>query len=175
MARHSSKTGAAVAVVSPSHLLGLPTELRVMILKLLCDTIPRNDGCLRGSDGHWLPPPIMQTCHQLRIDGLPIFIKLEPLFTIVDFAMDVVCLREQWCRMIESYYDLNCTAVGSTILVLRPSSMELALPNLEAWLREFYLNNMPGLLLRNDFPDKIGNCDHWIEDNEDGGMDDFQR
>lgn len=144
-----------------------------MILQILCDVIPRrNDGDLNGNDGHWLPPPVMQTCRQLRSDGLSIFVTLHPVFTIADFATSLVSSREKWAGMIYAYYGLK--VVGSSMVIRSPTSMDIALPNLEIWLQDFYVSGLPGLLLEKDCQGMGEHCHHMIDEGDEEDVHNYE-
>lgn len=134
-------------------LLTLPLELRQQILKLVLDECPtlEFDGVvfIAGTTSVWLPPPILQTCQQLRLDGMKLLFSVPVCFTMPNLHAAQLINYHAWFIMMRSHYSeqQNSPFIRKrTIGVLEPqiSDRSEAKKNLWQWLHAFYEEEVPG-------------------------------
>jgi hypothetical protein len=149
-------------MATESRLLGLPLELRLMILDFVFAELPRDEhGDLIGHANGWVPPPILQSCQQLRIEGLPNFLSNDMAFEVCDFDIEQIRTAQSWARNVSKYYKLKVrSAIVSYVFPTR--NKESAHTNLWSWLAGFYFEDLHALFHAEDIqrPDILrGHCE----------------
>ena len=145
-------------------LLELPTELRTQILGIALNNVPTvelNDFWeIGGADYEWLPPPILQTCQRLRIEGLQLFVQSPARFRIVECDITHLLRYCAWRDTIYNYYpsiprQLVYLAVFEFGDIHDPyesyENYGKIIGNMWKWLYEFYVYDVPGQFMGDDF------------------------
>lgn len=106
-----------------SPLLQIPTELQLMILNEVFADLPRpHHDRLWFKDGGWVPPPILQTCYELRVRGMVPFARLSGVYQVHDYNVKDIINRDTWIRDIAQFYKWSESAlrlVDESVLELR--------------------------------------------------------
>ena len=148
-----------------SRLLQVPTELRLKIIEFALDELPRvNDpwsddkpGWIQADRGGWVPPPLLQTCHTLRSEGLELFTRLKLKFRvdIVDYNVTLLISIHNWRESVLPYYKIpvdrhmiRYIRLADYAVVGDGSHPQHVEDNLWQWLEAFYLHDAPGLFLK---------------------------
>lgn len=129
-----------------------------MILEeVLADTGTRYIGDRRIwlKDGGWSPPPVLQVCHELRLQGLPLWVKMPGRHHLHGFDSKDIVGQQEWFEDIERYYQIDLpmedTVVELCGLIV---DRDLAAANLTAWVRYFYKTGRCALVLKEDVDDE---------------------
>lgn len=133
-------------------LLSLPMELRVMIIDSVfaqSATIIRGDSTrLDGARRHWVPPPILRTCRQLRFDGLPAFREKAVHFDMLNFDVKDLLAYYAWLTMVRKAYPKNARfskKKTNTFIKLRTTANDAAAQrNLWLWIEAYFQGDAPG-------------------------------
>lgn len=140
-------------------LLTLPLELRLEILQLV---LSERSTCkysgvlyLDGSTNAWLPPPILQTCRRLRLDGMIPLLSLPIHFKISNLHAARLINYHAWLALMRSYYPDEKDALfgpnrKARIWLPEISDRSAASNNLWQWLHAFYKEAAPGYFLASD-------------------------
>jgi hypothetical protein len=130
-------------MAAQSRLLELPVELRLIILDYVLAELPHQDGILNGNLRGWLPPPALQTCHELRADGVRSLAKLPIHFEIRQYDVAKIILWCNWFNMTSMYH--GHPPVAYNINFHLTTNGDNSEEDLTGWLKHFYLNNFKGV------------------------------
>lgn len=142
-------------MVAQSRLLTLPTELRLLIIDHALAAIPRIDwGVLDGNSNMWLPPAFVNTCRQLRMEGLQAFFEIDVCFEVYNIDMTKVLRQQKWQKEVCSYYEIKLQQWPSSYYNITNSikSRKEATENLWTWLDAFYAGQANAQFLDGDVP-----------------------
>lgn len=157
MGANSKAEHQVVTSAQKCFLLSIPMELRLMILEQVLNE--SNQDCCQslhfGNRG-WCPPPILRTCHQLRLEGLPEWGSMKGSFDCQNLSAADMIARDRWASEIEKYYHINITTrTGQSIWVTNPTDNEAAIVNLRSWLQHFHSSGRDGMFLESDIDEKF--------------------
>jgi len=144
-------------VAQPKTLLSLPAELRLQILDYVLADLPLNpDGELEGEEFGWLPPPVLQTCHTLRREGLEGFMRERVYFGLIDYSpyQPSFAAHRDWMKTVTTYYSIP-TRQRVEVSIWEPFDDDegIASINLWTWLKDFYVNDQTAIFAKEDFHD----------------------
>lgn len=141
------------------RILRLPIKLRAMILEqVFLDTGTWTpEGRLSFVNGGWAPPPILQTCKELRTQGIPMWLKLPGVFHLHDYHSKDIINREKWAVEMEKYFNgkPDCANLGVQICGWGTRDKVLETKNLLAWAEFFFETGACGVFPSGDVDDEV--------------------
>lgn len=122
-----------------------------MVLDYIFDDFPRRvDGAVVGEAGAWLPPPVLQTCHQIRAEGLRVFLTMNITFNINDYNIALMQQSDHWHAQLVKFYDLEVERrIGPAVIADVVTSAKNQ-SDLWDWLKQFYLHDFIGVFMDQD-------------------------
>lgn len=143
-------------MIQKSFLLSIPLELRFRILQEVFDQAT-HPCCktLHLDNRGWCPPPILQTCHQLRREGLPAWFSMEGSFDCHDLNVVGLIARDRWAFDLQEHYqiDIASRVFPNIHINKKPTNNEAVISNLKSWLHYFYWSGRFGVFLDSDVDD----------------------
>lgn len=155
---------AAIGAFAASHpnghptLLALPLELRLQIIEFTFTELAidsrNNRPALAGHQKAWIPPPILRSCRQLRLDGMKSFLAIDLVFELRNFDAKQMLAHYEWETMMQRHYPTSkllheCEA-RTSIRPIAITDVSAAKDNIWVWIEAFFCNRAPGYFRQQD-------------------------
>lgn len=134
-----------------SRLLNIPTEVRLLMFDHAFAALPRRRKALDGNAGHWVPPPFINICRQIRMEAIEAFFKVAISFEIHELDMSKVIRQRLWRRRVAAYYRIALPKEEVVFYNIRDAEFtEKTINNLWTWLREFHAYRVEAQFMYDD-------------------------